>query len=362
MDGADVDTLLPDDVIDQVTMCLSDTAAEKIFLANRRKWTTKKVPKDNDNKGKHGLNTSNKKRKRGAKDVKPKLRQKHCSASSKKDTETSVTCYNSDGLDPKKTQTDSMMGAIDTNSGNTSLTKNELDQNSSSDSLYFAITDCHALPIIVVETYRDKKSTQIVKGPCGKQGDPMCFSNTRKDRLSMVLSCPTTSSYIYCFSMAHKRPHFVWSEQHMESYISQAVTADSGMPQMILHSRQCLSSPITVNNTDGSLNFHMYSDQTEEFRHHFLSIETDFCWWMQNFDDLKKKNKKGKVDHGGFSESIDVGFGRHRCSESASKSQNSSKCIVCNLPGRIQREMDTKFQNIFKAFGPDDTFHGQTFS
>ena len=132
----------------------------------------------------------------------------------------------------------------------------------------------------------------------------------------------------------------------MSSYVSRAVAAASGMPRMILHSRHCLSSPITINNTDGSLNFHMYSDKTEEFRNHFFSIETDFHWWMQTFDKLRKKKKKGDVDHRGFSESIDIGYGRHGCSESASKSQNRSEHIVCGLPGRIHREMDKEFENI----------------
>ena len=107
----------------------------------------------------------------------------------------------------------------------------------------------------------------------------------------MVLSCPTTNAHMHCFLMAHKRPHFVFLEQNMASCISKAVAAASGMPKMIIHSRNCLSLPITTNNADSSLNFHMHSDQTEEFSNHFVLIKTDFRWWMQTFDELNAGEK-----------------------------------------------------------------------
>merc|ERR1712025_344679 len=116
----------------------------------------------------------------------------------------------------------------------------------------------------------------------------------------MVLSCRTTNACTCCFSMAHKRPHFVFLEKNLASHISKAVAAASGMPKMIIHSRNCLSLPITTNNTDGSLNFHMHSDQTEEFSNHFVSVKTDFHWWMQTFDESNAE--KRTVDHRGFSE------------------------------------------------------------
>ena len=37
------------------------------------------------------------------------------------------------------------------------------------------------LPTIVVETYRDKISNQLVRGPTGKHGNLSCFSDDRKD-------------------------------------------------------------------------------------------------------------------------------------------------------------------------------------
>ena len=102
------------------------------------------------------------------KDVTPKLRQKHWLASLKKNTETTATHRNSDG-------------ETDAKNGNTTLTQNSKDHNFINKSLHFQIADCHALPIIVVEIHRDKKSKQPVEGPSGKQGDPKCLSNTRDD-------------------------------------------------------------------------------------------------------------------------------------------------------------------------------------
>ena len=256
-----------------------------------------------------------KRRKQGKMDVTPKLREKHRLASANQNPETAVTHSHGGRAHAAKAQTGHMSDEIHTKNGNTPMTRSAINK-----SLHFEIKDSHALPIIVVETYRDKKSKQLVKGPDGRQGDESCFSANRRDELSMILSSPTTNAYIYCFSMAHKRPHFVWSEQQMSSYVSRAALVASGLPKIMVHDRDDLKSPITVNNADGSLNFHMYSDATKEFRNHFDSIKTDFHWWMQTFDKLKEK--KRKVDHRVFSEKIDIGYGRHGCSESASKSQN----------------------------------------
>ena len=151
--------------------------------------------------------------------------------------------------------------------------------------------DC-LLPVIVVESYRDKKSKELVTGPDGKQGDDLCFSANRSDELSMVLSCPTTNACTHCFSMAHKRPHFVWSEQQMSSYVSRAALVASGLPKMMVHDRDDLESPITVNNADGSLNFHMHSDQMEDFSNHLVSIKSDFHWQVQTFDKLNAGKKQ----------------------------------------------------------------------
>ena len=38
-----------------------------------------------------------------------------------------------------------------------------------------------SLPTIVVETCQEKTNNKLVRGPKGKQGDPLCFSNNRKD-------------------------------------------------------------------------------------------------------------------------------------------------------------------------------------
>ena len=133
----------------------------------------------------------------------------------------------------------------------------------------------------------------------------------------------------------------------MKGCISKALSADSGMPQMILHSRSCLASPITTNNKDGSLNFHLHSDQTEAFKDEFGSIKTDLRFWMMTFDELKNKN----LDDRGFSEKIDLGWARHGSSESASVSQNCSDQIVCALPNVINRDKVEEFEKI--AWLPD---------
>ena len=178
-----------------------------------------------------------------------------------------------------------------------------------------------ALPTIAMETCQDKSSEKLVSGPpkC-EQGHPSCFSNDGNYRLSMVLSCPTTSAYVYCFSMAHTRPHFVISEKDMPSHLSKAMSAECGMPKMILHSRPCLSSPIKANNDNGSMNFYLYSSSTKEFGETFDSVNTDFYWWMKKFDELS--DPKRKVDDRGFAENIDLGWARHGSSESTSATQN----------------------------------------
>ena len=189
------------------------------------------------------------------------------------------------------------MDVVKAKNGKTLSTQNAKNQDSINMDVGFKMTDNEidcSLPIIVVESHGDKKSKEPVTGPDGKQGDDLCFSANRSDELSMVLSCPTTNACTHCFLMAHKRPHFVFLEQNMASCISKAVAAASGMPKMIIHSGNCLSLPITTNNTDGSLNFHMHSDQTEEFSNHFVLVKTDFHWWMQTFDELNagKKNSQ----------------------------------------------------------------------
>ena len=351
-DGEVATKSLSDDIMTQV--CNIDHPDEYEKIVSQYKELIRKETEKSKSKRKVGsdrplsqpTNRGRKKRKRGKMDITPELRKQHRLASSMKNPQMAGSHSHSGCWHPTKTQTDQTTDEIDTNNGFTPSTSNADDHDRKNKTLYFETTDSCALPIIVVETYRDKNSKQLVKGPDGKQGDPLCFSNDRKDRLSMVLSCPTTSAYIYCFSMAHRRPHFVWSEQHMESYIQRAFVAASGTPKMILHSRDCLSSPITVNNTDGSINFHMYSDKTEEFTNHFVAIETDFHWWMRCFDKFRNKKSKENVDHRGFSEKIDVGYGRHGCSESTSTSQNRSENIVCALPSRIFREKDAEFQHI----------------
>ena len=184
-----------------------------------------------------------------------------------------------------------------------------------------------ALPTIATETYRDKSSDDVVIGPKCEQGHPQCFSDDANHRLSMVLSCPTTSAYTHCFSMAHTRPHFVVSGKDMPSHLSKAMSAKCGMPKLILHSKPCLLSPIKVNNDDGSMNFHLYSSSTKEFGETFDSVNTDFCWWMKKFDELS--DPKRKVDDRGFAENIDLGWARHGSSESTSTTQ-TDRCRILN--------------------------------
>ena len=171
-----------------------------------------------------------------------------------------------------------------------------------------------------------------------------CFSNNACYRLSMVLSCPTTSAYIYCFSMAHTRPHFVISGKDMPSYLSKAMSAKCGMPKLILHSKPCLSSPIKVNNDDGSINFHLYSSGTKEFSETFDLVNTDFSWWMKQFDKLS--DLKRKVDDWGFAENIDLGLACHGSSESTSATQNQSEKFVCALPHIIHKKQEEEFKQI----------------
>ena len=200
-----------------------------------------------------------------------------------------------------------------------------------------------SVPTIVVETFRHKATNALAKGPNGTHGDASCFSDDRNDRLSMVISCPTMGAYIYCFSMAHKRHHFVISEREIHPYISKAVNANSGMPKLLLHSRDCLSSPIKIDNDDGSLNFHLCLDRTDEFRKAFGSFDTDFQWWMKKFDEL---SVGGEAHSRGSSETIDLGWARHGSSESTINSQNRSAKIVCALPHVIHKCKINEFKQI----------------
>ena len=305
----------------------------------------------------------NKKRLRGKMDVTPKLRKEHQLESSKKNPVTVVSQRSGGHPHPTTTQTGNLTDVVNTKNGKTLSTQNAKNQDSINMDIGFEITDNEIdclLPIIVVESYRDKKTKELVTGPDGKQGDDLCFSANRSDELSMVLSCPTTNACTHCFLMAHKRPHFVFLEQNMASHISKAVAAASGMPKMIIHSRNCLSLPITTNNADGSLNFHMYSDQTEEFSNHFVSVKTDFRWWMQTFDELNAGKKK-TVDHRGFSDHIDLGWARHGSSEPTTVSQNRSETIVMALPNTISKNKHTEFNNIARLLDQMTEFMDEHF-
>ena len=61
------------------------------------------------------------------------------------------------------------------------------------------------LPNIVIETYQNKVTGDLTTGPAGTEA----VNVDMIDELSMVLSCPTSLSYICSFQMAHKLPHFV---------------------------------------------------------------------------------------------------------------------------------------------------------
>ena len=347
---------------DERKSTLSTRPPEEKTTSKERIGLKRPLPSTNTHSVSSVTNKSKKKQIRGKMNVTPTLRQQH-------QKESSVMGSCSRCTSPVKTTKDessakttkdefSVLGSCSRRTSlakrtkkeftliheakNHDCTKDEVDNESL---IFDELEDgsSHALlPTIVVETCQEKTNNKLVRGPKGKQGDPSCFSNNRKDRLSMVLSCPTTGAHMHCFSMAHARPHFVISEQNSPTHFSRVVAAQSGMPKMLLHSRHCLSSPMIVNNIDGSLNFHLFSNQTEEFSNHFSSIKTDFHWWMQTFDKLEKK----KTDDRGFSEMTDLGWARHGCSESASTSQNRSKNVVCALPKMINKSKSDEFQNI----------------
>ena len=155
-------------------------------------------------------------------DVTPKLRKEHQLESSKKNPETVASQRSGGHPHPTTTQTGNLTDVVNTKNGKTLSTQNAKNQDSINMDIGFEITDNEIdclLPIIVVESYRDKKTKELVTGPDGKQGDDLCFSANRSNELSMVLSCPTTNACTHCFSMAHKRPHFVFLEQNMASHI-----------------------------------------------------------------------------------------------------------------------------------------------
>ena len=210
--------------------------------------------------------------------VKPKLRDKHLSECQKNRDQVLLSNLKSEMSHTKtktdNTTTDGTTGEMlhkDTkiHRSNHSLILSNIEMSDNKDI-------SSQLPIIVVETYRDKISNQIVRGPAGKHGNPSCFSDNRKDRLSMVLGCPSTNACTHCFSMAHKRPHFVIPEKSVQKYFSEAMAASSGMPKIVFHSKHCLSSPITTNDDDGSLNFYFYSNRTKEFQEIFDSFQINF--------------------------------------------------------------------------------------
>ena len=100
-------------------------------------------------------------------DVTPKLRKEHQLESSKKNPEMVASQRSGGHPHPTTTQTGNLTDVVNTKNGKTVLTQNAKNQDSVNMDVGFKITDNEidcSLPIIVVESYRDKKKQRTSHG------------------------------------------------------------------------------------------------------------------------------------------------------------------------------------------------------
>ena len=206
-------------------------------------------------------------------------------------------------------------------------------------------------PVIIVETYRSDEDGSVVRGVASKSaGLAYLKDNTAKRRLSDVLVCPSSSTYIYCFSDANLRPHFVTSEKKASKYIDEVRKLYGFDVHLDILSRiSCRSKGVNIIDKDGSTNFAFFSSDTQEFQDTFHGYRPNAVFWMNMFDEKKYKRAETEEtadEQRGFTDVLDIGFGRNGVNYDHRVSQDTGPTVICGKPHLINKEFKEEYAQL----------------
>ena len=195
------------------------------------------------------------------------------------------------------------------------------------------------LPVIVIETFRDKFGT-IVPG-IGKMekytmpGETyMSHDSFTHKQLTDVTICSTTAAYFYIFSGAEKKPHFVMSKSLSLDYhsklIKHSISTRCWFGRSLDKPIKLLSDhSITQGLRSGNLEesaFYFFSNRTDEFKaiFSFDNIKFNIDYFMIIFDQQQNNGKCSDFLKRGFTTHLDLGWSREGASSTTEKSQQEN--------------------------------------
>lgn len=208
-------------------------------------------------------------------------------------------------------------------------------------------------PVIVIETFcSTDESRKVVRGPAGEKPvvDYKDFingiQNHKNKTLSRILMCPTSSAYVYGFSQANLRPHFVIDRKGAAEYMKSMLNLNAYEEASIMTvSSDDLRKPIQIKDSKSIPDFYMFSDKTTEFKTHFANGDRiNYKYWMKAFDE--NNYKKNKNDQRGFKDVLDIGIGRNGVHEDAAVSQKKGKKFVAAKPAFVNSNRQREYKEI----------------
>ena len=185
-------------------------------------------------------------------------------------------------------------------------------------------------PFIVVETFNDNETGNVVKGDL-EQG-----VNSKTVHRESVLGVETTNSYCYYFKRADLKPHMVvdanQAKKHLEAAQNNRVTTT------IVYSNS-LKKEFKLPDSE----FMFWSELTREYQQCFgkEQLKFDLDFWHIKFDSDHSEDNLNR----GFTEYFDGGYGRDGVMENTYTTQQRGKQYVSALPSLIN---DT---NLYFHFG-----------
>lgn len=215
------------------------------------------------------------------------------------------------------------------------------------------------LPVIVIETFRDKLGN-IVPGigrqekysmPCESYMSNNKYANKQ---LTEVTICSTTWAYFYVFSGAEKKPHFVMSSSASLDYHSKLIKhgisnrcwfgRSLDLPIKLL-SDHSITQGLRAGNMEES-EFYFFSNRTDEFKAIFNveNIKFNVDYFMIIFDEQQNSGKCVDSLKRGFTTHLNLGWSREGASSSTEKSQQSNGSTINAKPAIMG--LDNHFVNL----------------
>ena len=175
-------------------------------------------------------------------------------------------------------------------------------------------------PFIVVETFRDNETGNVVKGDL-EQG-----LNSKTIYRESVLGVETTNSYCYYFKRADLKPHMVVDAQQAKTHLEAA--QNNRVTTTIVYSNS-LKKEFKLPHSE----FMFWSELTTEYQQCFgkEKLKFDLDFWHIKFDSDHSEDNLNR----GFTEYFDGGYGRDGVMENTYRTQQRGKEYVSALPSLI---------------------------